>query len=74
MLESSPLRMILAAGNRYFPNYYFFLFSMAVAIAKSLDSYLAMSIARFIKDRRVLVRGELLDKGFLIESIAYERT
>jgi len=47
---------------------------VAVAIAKSVDSYLATSIARLICDRRVLVPASVMDKGLCIDSIVYGRT
>jgi len=46
----------------------------AVAIAKSVDSYLATWIARLIQDSGVLILGSVIDKDLCIESIVYERT
>jgi len=69
MLQSSLSRVILAAGNRLSPNDHCFLSSIAVAIAKSVDSYVVTSIARVISDTCVLIPESVIDKDLCIESI-----
>jgi len=57
LLQFSLPPVILAAGNPVSSNDHCFLSPIAVAIAKSVDSYLATSFARLIYDSGVLMLG-----------------
>ena len=57
-----------------FPNDRFLFSPIAVAIAKSVDSYLTTVIARLIYDARVVIPASVIGKDLYIESLVYERT